>query len=72
MQQQHERKRMVEITQKQIDMTLEEFKTYVVPKGWEMLYVNGSIERTVGSVYGQCEHIKTFTLRVIIGKEYEI
>ena len=60
---------MREVTQKQIDMTLEEFKTYVVPKGWEMLYVNESCLRTVAAINGQCERIKTFTLRVTIDKE---
>lgn len=33
---------MYEVTQKTITMTLEEFKKYEVPKGWKLMYVNGS------------------------------
>lgn len=36
---------MNEITQKQIDMTLEEFKIYEVPVGWRMRHVTGHEKR---------------------------
>ena len=60
---------MYEVTQKNITMRLEEFRTWIVPKGWIMKHVNGCIAHSTYSMLPGADNDPYFEMRVVIEKE---
>lgn len=58
---------MHEIEQKILDMTLEEFKEWEVPKGWKLLHVSGHKKQTAQLAYSGGQWY--FSMCVTIEKE---
>ena len=59
---------MVEVTRKEIDMTLEEFKAYEVPNGWTFVAVHSNVEFKVqpSTTHTRREFVREIMMHVTI------